>query len=49
VDEIGGTCSKHGRDDKCPQKILSKILKGRDLSKDLGLYRKIILEWNLGK
>jgi len=40
---MDGTCSAHGRDEKCIQYF------GRDHSEDLGVDRKIILELILGE
>jgi hypothetical protein len=46
VDEIGETCSTHGRDKKCIQ-ILGQ--KGIENSEDLGIVGMIILKRILGK
>jgi hypothetical protein len=35
----------HGRDDRCIQEFVSKYLKGRDHSENLGMDGKIISEW----
>jgi hypothetical protein len=45
---MGGECSTHGRNERYTQS-LSANLNGKDLSADLGLDKKIILEWRLGK
>jgi hypothetical protein len=47
-DEMGGSCRRHGRDEKL-YKIWSGNLKGRDHSEDRGADGKIILEWILGE
>jgi len=39
-------CSTHGRDERCLQNFGRK---GRDHSEVLGVNRRIILEWILGK
>jgi hypothetical protein len=41
---MGGTCSTHGRSEKCIQNFDQKSLKGRDCVEDLGIDRRIILE-----
>jgi hypothetical protein len=45
--EVHGTCSTHGRDEKCIQNF-GRELKGRALE-NLDVDRRIILEWILGK
>jgi len=44
-----GACSTHGRDEKSLQNFWLENPKGRDLSEDIGIGGKIILEWMLGK
>jgi hypothetical protein len=46
---MGGACSKQGTDEKCIWHFGSKTLRGRDNSEDLGIDKKIKLEWILGK
>jgi hypothetical protein len=48
VDEMGGACSMHRRDEM-HTKFLSENFKLRDHAKELGIDWKIILEWILGK
>jgi len=45
---MGGSCSTHGRDEKCMQNLLEN-LKGRNHSEDLGEDGRKILEWITGK
>jgi hypothetical protein len=40
-DEMGGSCSTHGRDEKCHE---SENMKVRDHSEDLDVDGKVILE-----
>jgi len=47
LNEIGRTCSMHSRDEKCI--FWLENLKGCDKSEDLGIDRRIISEWILGK
>jgi hypothetical protein len=43
-DEMGGTCSKHGRDDKFMQTFWSENLMRRDHSEDIAVDGWIILK-----
>jgi hypothetical protein len=43
-DEMVGTCSTYGRNEKCIQDFGGKTLKGRDHLEDLGVGGSIILE-----
>jgi hypothetical protein len=45
---MGGACSMNRKEEKL-KKLWSENLKGRLHSEDLGVYRKIKLEWMLGK
>jgi hypothetical protein len=45
---MGGACRMHGSDKESIH-VGWKNLKGRDHSEDIGVDKKIILEWILGK
>jgi hypothetical protein len=45
-DEMGGACSTHVGDEKCVQIFWLESLKGRGLSEDLGVDKRI-LKWVL--
>jgi hypothetical protein len=49
VDELGGTCSTHGKDGKVYTKLWLESLKRRDLSEDPCADVRIILKWVVGK
>jgi len=46
--ETGGTCRKHGTDEKCIELWLENT-KGRNHSEDLDVDGRIISEWILGE
>jgi hypothetical protein len=48
-DKMGGTCSRHGTDEKGIQYFAWKIMKGRDHAEDISVDGKITLEWILVK
>jgi hypothetical protein len=47
-EEMNGTCSARGGDKKC-EKILVGKPEGKAHSEDLGVDKRIILKWILGK